>query len=193
MGKFRLFLLLILASWGSAAFAEVQISFYSKDMASSFPHAYVRLTGTVESTGKPVDENFGFTPVKLTPGILLGSVRGMIESVGPEYIARSDRHFSLRLTDEQYAKVMAVVEKWRSAPQPSYRLNGRNCVSFVADVAATLGLSAPVIPKFMKKPKSYLNAITDLNSALIASWSSRLAKLHAGAAPASPTPAPVPQ
>jgi hypothetical protein len=94
----------------------------------------------------------------------------MIESASPKYIARSDRHFSLPLSEEQYRKVLAIVEKWRTAPQPSYRLEGRNCVTFVAEVAATLGLNAPIIPKLMKKPKSYLNAITDMNSAAIARW-----------------------
>jgi hypothetical protein len=175
MRRLRLFLFLLLLGFGAAANAAVDISFYSKDMASSFPHAYVRLTGTVEQTGQAIDENYGFTPVSVGPGILFGSVRGMIESADQQYIARSDRHFSLRLTDEQYRKVVAIIDKWRNAPQPSYRLNGRNCVTFVADIAATLGLSAPVIPKLMKKPKSYLNEITQLNAAVIAHWGERLA------------------
>ena len=179
MRVFRLLLLLFFVSWGAAAQAQVEISFYSKDMASSFPHAYVRLTGTDDQTGQPIDVNYGFTPVSLGPGILFGSVKGMIESAGPEYIARSDRHFSLKLTDEQYRQVIAIVEKWRNAPQPSYRLNGRNCVDFVAEVAVVLGLQAPVIPKLMKKPRSYLDAIANLNSTLIAHWSEHLATLAA--------------
>ena len=170
MRAIRLFLLLILFGWSAAASATVEIAFYSKDMASSFPHAYVRLTGTEESTGKPIDVNYGFTPVSLGPGVLFGSVKGMIESASPAYIARSDRHFSLKLSDEQYRQVLAVIEKWRDAPQPSYRLNGRNCVDFVVDIAKTIGLNAPVLPKLMKKPKSYLNEMARLNSALIAGW-----------------------
>jgi hypothetical protein len=182
----RLFLVLLSFGWSAVASAQVDISFYSKDMASSFPHAYVRLTGTDDRTGEAIDSNFGFTPVSLGPGVLFGSVRGMIESAGPEYIARSDRHFTLRLTDEQYRKVLAIVEKWRNAPQPSYRLNGRNCVTFVADIATALGLSAPVIPKLMKKPRSYLDEITRLNSALIQHWSEKLAgQPRAPAAPAA--------
>jgi hypothetical protein len=144
-------------------------------MASSFPHAYVRLTGTDDATGKPVDVNYGFTPVSLSPGILFGAVRGTIESASPEYIARSDRHFALKLTDEQYRKVASTIQKWRDAPQPSYRLNGRNCIDFVADIAVALGLKAPVIPKLMKKPRSYLDEIARLNSALIAGWNMHLA------------------
>lgn len=175
MRVIRLLLLAVLAGWAAAASAQVEISFYSKDMASSFPHAYVRLTGTDEESGKPVDLNYGFTPVSLGPGILFGAVRGTIESAGAEYIARSDRHFTLKLTDAQYHKVLGIVDEWRNAPQPSYRLGDRNCITFVADIATQLGLSAPVIPKLMKKPKSYLNQITRLNAAIIAHWDDRIA------------------
>lgn len=85
--------------------------------------------------------------------------------------------------------MIAIVEKWRDAPQPSYRLNGRNCVDFVAEVASALGLRAPVIPKLMKKPRSYLDAIAGLNSTLIAHWSEHLASLAATAAQSAPAPA----
>lgn len=186
MRHIRLILLLFLASWSAVASAQVEISFYSKDMASSFPHAYVRLTGTDDSTGQPIDVNYGFTPVSLGPGILFGSVRGMIESASQEYIARSDRHFSLKLTDDQYRQVIAIVDKWRDAPQPSYRLSGRNCIDFVAEIATTLGLQAPVIPKLMKKPRSYLDEIARLNSALIAGWDAQFAARQA-AVPLPPT------
>lgn len=183
MRRLRHLLWLLLLGWGAAAHAQVEIAFYSKDMASTFPHAYVRLTGTDDSTGEAVDSNYGFTPVKLTPGVLFGPVRGAVESVGPAYIARSDRHFSLKLTDAQYRRVLAVVESYRNARQPSYRLNGRNCVTFVADVAMALGLSAPVVPRLMKKPKSYLQMVSQTNAALIASWPQRIAKAAQAAPP----------
>jgi hypothetical protein len=187
MRAIRLILLLVVFGWSAAASAAVEISFYSKDMASSFPHAYVRLTGTDDATGKAVDVNYGFTPVSLSPGILFGSVRGMIESASPEYIARSDRHFSLKLTDDEYRRVVAIIDKWRDAPQPSYRLDGRNCIDFVAEIATALGLKAPVIPGLMKKPKSYLNEVAKLNSALIAGWDAHLAASRAGAVAAVQT------
>lgn len=186
----RLFLLFILLGWAAPAFAAIEIHFYSKDLASTFPHAYVRLTGTVDSTGETVDTNFGFTPERVSPGILLGSVRGMIQTVDPLYVSRSDRHFTLPLTEEQYRTVMAIVEKWRSAPQPSYRLNSRNCVHFVAEVAAALGLHAPEVKALMKKPKSYLRKVTQDNLALIQQWANRFG-LAARSAPA-PAPAPAP-
>jgi hypothetical protein len=170
MRRIRFFLFLFLIGWGAAAQAEVQIAFYSKDMASSFPHAFVRLTGVDDQTGKQIDDNYGFTPATLGMSILFGNVRGIVESAGPQYVARSDRHFALKLTDAQYRQVLAIVDQWRTAKQPSYNLNKRNCITFVAEIAIALGLKAPVLPKLMKKPKSYLNVITDMNSALISHW-----------------------
>lgn len=182
MRRLRLFLFFMLLGLGSAANAAVEIAFYSKDLASSFPHAYVRLTGA-DSTGRPFDVNYGFTPVRLSPAILFGAVDGKVESVGPEYVARSDRHFAFELTPDEYRKVVAIVESWRDSPQPSYRLGERNCVHFVAEVANALGLSAPVVPKLMKKPKSYLEMVTRRNSAVIAARASAPA-----ASPARPAP-----
>jgi len=170
MRRIRFFLFLFLIGWGAAAQAEVQIAFYSKDMASSFPHAFVRLTGVDDQTGKQIDDNYGFTPATLGMSILFGNVKGIVESAGPQYVARSDRHFALKLTDAQYRQVLAIVDQWRTAKQPSYNLNKRNCITFVAEIAIALGLKAPVLPKLMKKPKSYLNVITDMNSALISHW-----------------------
>jgi hypothetical protein len=170
MRRIRFFLFLFLIGWGAAAQAEVQIAFYSKDMGSSFPHAFVRLTGVDDQTDKQIDDNYGFTPATLGMSILFGNVRGIVESAGPQYVARSDRHFALKLTDAQYRQVLAIVDQWRTAKQPSYNLNKRNCITFVAEIAIALGLKAPVLPKLMKKPKSYLNVITDMNSALISHW-----------------------
>ena len=190
MHLIRPFLVLLLIGLASPAFAEVQIHFYSKDFASTFPHGFVRLTGTVDSTGESIDTNYGFTPVQIGPRILAGPVRGMIQTVKPEYVARSVRHFSLVLSEEQYSAVLAIVEQWRTTPQPSYRLNGRNCVDFVAALATSLGLSAAPDPKLMKKPRSFLQKVTRDNASLIAQWRAPLsaAAQKAGAPSASVEP-----
>ena len=185
MRRIRLFLLIVLLGWASAASAEVEIHFHSKDFASTFPHAFVRLTGSDPSTGQPLDINYGFTPERLSPGILVGPVRGMIETVDPVFVARSDRHFTLKLSDEQYRSVMAVVESWRTAPQPSYRLNSRNCVHFVAEVATVLGLQALPFKPLMKKPKSFLRKVTQDNLALIRDWPTPQAVASQPATPAT--------
>jgi hypothetical protein len=184
MRRIHILLFVFFAGWAATAQAQIEIAFYSKDMASSFPHAFVRLTGVDDQTGKQIDDNYGFTPATLGMSILFGNVKGIVESAGPQYVARSDRHFALQLTDEQYHTVLAIIDKWRNAPQPSYNLNKRNCITFVAEVAIALGLKAPVLPKLMKKPKSYLNVITDMNSTLISHWP--VGPSLAASAPAAP-------
>ena len=98
------------------------------------------LRGTVDATGERVDTSYGFTAHSVTPAILFGSVRGEVQVEGERQIARSDRQFALILSDERYRAVMAVVERWRDRPQPSYNLNRANCVHFVAELAAPPGL-----------------------------------------------------
>ena len=163
-------LILLLAGWPGVAAAQVDVHFHSKDLASTFPHAFVRLTGTDDSTGQPIDINYGFTPVALSPAILLRPVEGMIQTVDAVYVSRSDRHFTLPLSAEQHRSVLAIVEAWRNAKQPSYRLGSRNCTHFVAEIATALGLSAPPAPGLMKKPKSFLRKVTADNLALIERW-----------------------
>ena len=158
------FILFLLLCWPASLAAQVEIHFYSKDLAKSFPHAFVRLTGA------GTDTNYGFTAARISPAILAGPVKGKIQTVDPQYVSRSKLHFSLMLTDEQHRAVLEVVEKWRTAPQPSYRLNSDNCVHFVAEVAQALGLAAPPDPKLMKKPKSFLEKVARENSSLIANW-----------------------
>ena len=169
----RSFLLFLMLAWAVPATAKVEIHFYSKDFGSSFPHGFVRLTGTVESTGEALDVNYGFTAMRVSPAILAGPVKGKIHTVNPHYVSRSDRHFSLELSDAQYRTVLRLVEEWRNIPQPSYLLNSRNCVFFVAEVAEAIGLKAAPVPKLMKKPKRFLQKVTEDNRALIASWNAR--------------------
>ncbi len=166
---FRYFALLfaIIASLHPAsAQAEVTATFYSHDFGDHFPHALVKLKGTVDSTGEAVDTNYGFTAVNTTPAILWGPVKGMIESKDAKYIADSNAHFTISLTDAQYAQLMALVEQWRTIPGKSYILNSRNCVHFAMEAAALLGLQVNRKSKFFKKPKSFLLEVKALNPGL---------------------------
>ena len=149
--------------------AAVEISFYSKEFGATFPHAFIRLTGTVNGSGEPVDANYGFTAKSVTPAVLMGSVAGEIISSKPSYVAKSDRHFAFTISDEEYRKVLATVEKWRMLDQPSYNLNSRNCVFFAADIARTLGMSADTPKPLLKKPRSYLQFLTRSNRDWLAS------------------------
>lgn len=162
------FLLLVAALLSpAAAAAAVDLSFYSKDFGSSFPHAFVLVSGTVDATGEAVDANYGFTARTVSPAILLGSVGGEVMSVGKGYVRNSNRHFTLRLSDDEYRTFLGVVDKWKKLPQPSYSLNRRNCVYFVADVAASLGLQAQPIKGLMKKPRGYIARVARDNQAAI--------------------------
>jgi hypothetical protein len=167
MARLSAFLLaLLLALLPVTARAEVTATFYSHDFGDHFPHALIVLKGTVDSTGEVVDTNYGFTAKNVSPGILMGSVLGMIETKGAKYIEDSNPHFSMRLSEEQYAALIAHVEAWRNKPQKSYNLNKSNCVHFVMEAAALLGLKVNRESKLFKKPKSFVLEIMSLNPGL---------------------------
>jgi hypothetical protein len=141
--------------------AEVTLTFYSHHFGTyglgiTFPHAYVRLIGTTGADAKPVKVNFGFTAQTISPSILWDSVEGYVISMPDDYIAMSQPHLSLPISDEQYRSVLAVVDRWRKYPQPSYSLDTKNCVTFVKEIAIALQLPASNDVKFIHSPKEFL-------------------------------------
>ena len=161
--------LLLVGGLPAQALAAVEIAFYSRELGgNNFPHAFVALHGTVDSTGEVVDTSYGFTAKAVTPALLFGSVSGEVVVEGPEQIARSDRQFAVTLTDEQYREVMAVVEAWRNREQPSYNLNRRNCVHFVGGLAEAIGLRVEYVGRLLKRPRSFLQHVRSLNPQLTA-------------------------
>ena len=167
-------LVMLLAITPAPALAAVEISFLSKEFGSSFPHAYIAVEGTLDRSGERIGANYGFTATQVSPAILLGSVRGEIMSVDADYMRRSDRHFTITLSDAEYDRVMATVESWRALEQPSYNLNRQNCVHFVAQVAAALGMKADTPRALMKKPRSYLEMLTRTNQPWLAARDAHL-------------------
>lgn len=163
---FRYFALLCSLLFATPASAEVSATFYSHDFGDHFPHALVKLKGMVDSTGEVVDTNYGFTAVNVSPAILMGSVKGMIETKDAKYISKSNAHFTLKLSDAQYAQLVALVAQWRTMPGKSYNLNNRNCVHFAMEAAALLGLNVNRQSKFFKKPKSFILEVMKLNPGL---------------------------
>jgi hypothetical protein len=161
-----LFCILLLALLPASARAEVVATFYSHDFGDHFPHAFIKLTGKVQATGEVIDTNYGFTAVNTSPAILLGSVKGMIETKDAKYVSKSNPHFSLTLSDADYRKLMDHVEQWRNLGGKSYNLNKRNCVHFVMEAAVLLGLSVNRGSKFFKKPKSFVLEVMKLNPGL---------------------------
>jgi hypothetical protein len=145
----------------SGACAEVTLTFYSHHFGTygssvTFPHAYVRLSGTTAADTKPVKANFGFSAQTLSPSILWEPVEGYVLSMPDDYIAMSQPHFSLAISDEQYRSVLSIVDRWRKYPQPSYSLDTKNCVTFVKEIATALKLPASNDPKFIRSPKEFL-------------------------------------
>lgn len=157
--------LLVLCAPFPAA-AAVEIAFYSRELTGrNFPHAFVALRGTVDATGERIDTSYGFTAHSVTPALLFRSVTGEVVQ-GAQQTAHSSRQFALTLSDARYLAVMAVVERWRSRPQPSYNLNRHNCVHFVAELAEAAGLRVEYVQRLMKRPRSFLEHVRSLNPQL---------------------------
>jgi|SRR5215217_4049208 len=149
----------------AAAPAAVEITFYSREFGTQFPHGFVVLQGTPDRGGERIDTNYGFTATHVTPAVLFGSVRGVVEAVGAGYVRGSDAHLALTLSDEEYDRVQATIERWRTLDQPSYSLARRNCVHFIADIAATLGMSAEVPRNMTRRPGAFTDLLIRNNRA----------------------------
>ena len=162
---FALFLF-VLSLFPAPAFAQITVAFYSHELGSSFPHAFIVLKGTPESGGPPVDANFGFTAKSVTPALLMGPVSGVVETAKPAYVNHSDRKFAMTISDQQYVALMALIEKWKTLPGKSYDLNRRNCIHFVGEVALALGLNVVFERKLLKRPRSFLENVMRLNPTL---------------------------
>lgn len=165
---FRTALLLLALGWSSFAAAAVDITFHSFNgsvLAGRYPHTFVSMEGTLED-GTPVKENFGFSAKRASLAVLNGPVEHMILVEEENWLRKTNRHFTLSMTDEQYRKVSALVEAWRNAPGKYYDLETRNCIHFVGEIAKIMGLKVNYPDKLLRKPKSWLNYITTLNPQL---------------------------
>ena len=163
-------LALLLSLLAAPARAEVLVTFWSHAQDRNYPHAFLVMRGTVDATGQRVDDNIGFTARSVSPAILIQSVNGRMDRVSAAYMARptSRPHFSLRLNDTQYAALQAFIARWRAQAQPSYNLNDRNCVHFVMEAAALLGLTVNRRSAHFLDPPDFLDEVMRLNPQLVA-------------------------
>ena len=174
------FALLALVLGAAPAAAAVDITFYSKELGASFPHAFVIMKGQLDRDGTRIEEDYGFTAKAVTPAILFGAVKGEVISDHSEsYVRGSDKHFTVTLSDEEYDRVMAVVERWRTAKQPSYNLDRANCIHFVGEIASAIGLDGAPRKGLMKKPRSFLEAVTEANHSSLAARGAVFHRTHA--------------
>jgi hypothetical protein len=143
--------------------AAVELTFYTRDLGTQFPHAFVKLEGVLDRGGERIDTNYGFTATAVSPAILFGSVRGRVEAVGPGYVRSSDAHFTLGLSDSDYDRLMETIARWQGLRQPSYNLNRSNCVHFIAEVAAALGMRAETPRNLMRRPRAFTESLIRAN------------------------------
>ena len=167
----RAFLLLLVLFAPVVARAQVTVTFYSHDMEAlgmrAFPHAFFTVKGTLERGGPPIDTNYGFT-ARSTDAALFGSTQGDIETKDTPYIARSRRHFSVKVPDVTYDRLMALNASWRSRGPKGYNLGKANCVHFAGQAAAIVGLKVAFPQNLMKKPKIFLDMVFRDNATLFA-------------------------
>jgi hypothetical protein len=164
----RLVLVLALL-WAGPALAEVKIHFHSFNgsvLFGRYPHAFIVLEGTLNENGKVVNENYGFSARTVSTAILSGPVEHMVLAEKPEHVRKTNRHFSISLTDQQYYRIVAEVRAWQDAPGKYYDLENRNCIHFVGRMAELLGLKVEYPENMLRRPKKWLNHIIGLNPRL---------------------------
>lgn len=172
MTRILLFLFSFMAA--APAAAAVEIAFYSHELTPvgvsdvDFPHAFITLRGKPDAGGRAIDGNWGFTAARVSPAILMGPVKGVIESADKTYIAASRRHLTVRLSDARLGAVQAAFKRWAGVKGKSYDLESRNCVHFVGEMARAAGLAIPNEATLMKKPSDYLDAVAARNRGIVA-------------------------
>lgn len=138
--------LLAWAALSAPVLAQVTLSFHGHEGARIrggflyFPHAYVRFSGTLETTGEPVERAVGFTARDPGPQLLFMSGRGLLAEPDAVYLREGIEYLSLTISDETYHALQAEIETWREA---RYNLRRRNCIHFAAVVAEGAGLAIP--------------------------------------------------
>lgn len=155
--------------WSPAALAEVTLSFHSFNgsvVFGRYPHTFIVLEGTEEATGRTVSENYGFTAKNLSPAILRGPVKHLVESEKAKYITSTNRHFTIKLSDTEYRQITQEVARWRDEPGKYYDLDTRNCIHFVGRMAELAGLKVNYPKAMLRKPEAWLNHIGALNPQL---------------------------
>ena len=162
-------LLLLLAGLPLPAAAQVLLSFHSFNgsmFGGRFPHTFIVLHGTLDATGQKIEENYGYSAKSIGPGVLAGPVRHEIYIEKAKYVASTNRHFSLPISDQTYHRIVAEVAAWRDAPGNAYRLDDNNCIHFVGRMAELAGLKVDYPKALIRKPRAWLNHIAVLNPQL---------------------------
>ena len=168
----RLIHLLIMFSalcWPGIAHAEVTLSFHSFNgsvLFGRYPHTFIVLEGTLEGNGQAINENYGFSAKRASPAVLRGPVEHTILIEKAKWLTKTNRHFSVTITDAKYHEIKALMVRWRDAPGKYYDLDTRNCIHFVGEIGKLVGLNVTYPENMLRRPKKWLNHITTLNPQL---------------------------
>ncbi len=164
-------LALLLAVTPAMAFAQVTVSFHGHAGTQVrggflyFPHAYIRFSGTVEATGEPVDEAWGFTAASPGPQLLFVSGKGELSRPDERYLSEAIDYAAVPISDETWRAMRERLAYWREGPGSTYNLNRRNCISFVAEMARMAGLQTP--RENTLSPNGFLEDMVAMNPAVI--------------------------
>jgi hypothetical protein len=159
----------------AAANATVTITFYSHKfhlfhgLTTEFPHGFVILSGTTD--GQTVNRELGFSALNFYARALFMPIDGALDDDLPDgYVSEATYHFAFPLTDAQYRAVVAMADKWQTAPQPSYDFYTRNCVTFIRDIAVAAGLGVSYSTKFVHDPKAFLEDVGARNAVFLTQY-----------------------
>lgn len=162
------FLSMFAMLWSAPAAADVKVHFQSFNgsvLFGRFPHTFVVFEGTLDN-GTKVFENYGFTAKTVSTRILNGPVEHAVRSEPLKYVKKTNRHFSVTVTDAKYRAMKVEIARWRNAPGKYYDLNTRSCIHFVGRMAQMAGLTVSYPKKLLRGPKKWLNHVTGLNPQL---------------------------
>lgn len=149
--------------------AQVMLSFHSftgSYFGGRYPHAFIVLEGSLEQSGQAVNENYGFSAKSIGPSVLLGPVTHWVYEEEQKYIATTNRHFTVPISDAQYRAIVQEMKLWRDAPGKGYDLDNRNCIHFVGRIAQMVGVKVSYPWNLRRKPKQWLNHVAALNPQL---------------------------
>jgi hypothetical protein len=169
MRRLSMLAALLVAFLAAPAWGQVMLSFHSFNgsvLGGRFPHTFIVLEGTLDSTGERIAENYGYTAETVSPAVLSGPVRHAILIEKPKYLTTTNRHFTIPIDDATYREIKSEVIRWRDEPGKAYRLDEHNCIHFVGRMAQIAGLKVDYPKALIRKPKAWLNHIATLNAGL---------------------------
>lgn len=146
------------------------VVFVSRESPGIGPgHAFV-LWGTEDNTAKvSIQEAWGFYPKDDSKGVfgdVPGEVRNEAYKKSKDKVVNYTARLVIQLTKDDYERSKFVRNRWKSEFQ-NYNLAKRNCVSFVKEVADSLGVATPSVSSLPDTPLEFMTKTIKLNGKAI--------------------------